>query len=85
MSHYCDEYETPVEDLKTLEKILTTLDFRIITVVDKVRTTWKYKDYEIAIDAVNDLGNFVEIEYTADSLLHYRRKLQRRCWSGCGD
>lgn len=34
--------------------------------VDKTRETWEYQDYEIAIDQVKGLGDFVEIEYKGE-------------------
>jgi adenylate cyclase class 2 len=61
--HYCDEYETKIEDINQLRKILEVLNFKTLVRVDKVRKTWTYKDYEIAIDSVKELGDFVEIEY----------------------
>jgi adenylate cyclase class 2 len=68
-SNYCDEYETPVESLEQLQKILNALNFKPITTVDKLRKTWLYKDYEIAVDSVKDLGNFVEIEYKGEGTI----------------
>jgi len=62
-SHYCDEYETKVEALDQIKKILDVLNFKSIVKVDKKRRIWIYKDYEIAVDSVKELGDFVEIEY----------------------
>lgn len=62
-SNYCDEYETKIEGLTQLRKILEVLNFKPLIRVDKIRKTWEYKDYEIAVDSVKDLGDFVEIEY----------------------
>jgi len=62
-SHYCDEFETKVEDLNKAKKILEALNFKIITTVDKTRKIWEYENYEVAIDTVVGLGDFVEIEY----------------------
>lgn len=62
-SHYCDEFETKIADLEKTKKILEALNFKIITTVDKTRKIWEYKNYEIAIDSVAGLGDFVEIEY----------------------
>lgn len=62
-SNHCDEYETEVKDFDQVKKILDALDFKSLTVVDKLRKIWTYKDYEISMDMVNGLGNFVEIEY----------------------
>jgi len=62
-SYHCDEYESKIESLDQLKKIFETLNFKSITIVDKLRKVWNYKDYEIAIDSVKNLGDFVEIEY----------------------
>jgi len=62
-SHHCDEYETKIEDLNQLRKILNVLNFKSIIKVDKLRKTWIYKNYEIDVDSVKGLGDFVEIEY----------------------
>jgi adenylate cyclase class 2 len=60
---HCDEYETAIGDLNQLKKIFNVLDFKSVVTVDKLRKTWTYKDYEIDIDSVKGLGDFVEIEY----------------------
>jgi len=61
--YYCDEYETKIEDLIQLKKILEVLNFKSLVKVNKVRKIWTYKNYEIAVDSVKGLGDFVEIEY----------------------
>lgn len=62
-SNYCDEYETELEDIDQIKKILEILNFKSLVLVDKLRKIWIYKDYEISIDNVKYLGVFVEIEY----------------------
>lgn len=62
-SHFCDEYETKVDSLGQLEKIFGVLNMKEVVVVDKVRRTYIYQDFEIAIDSVKNLGDRVEIEY----------------------
>jgi len=62
-SLYCDEYESQIGDLNNLKKILGSLNFKSLVRVDKERKIWEYKDYEIALDSIKGLGNFVEIEY----------------------
>ncbi len=62
-STHCDEYETEVKDADQLRKIFMALNVKSLTVVDKLRKTWNYEDYEIAIDSVKNLGDFVEVEY----------------------
>ena len=51
-----------------LEKILNVLDFKTVVVVDKLRRAYKYKEYEIAIDKVKGLGDFVELEYKSTKI-----------------
>jgi len=62
-SNHCDEFETRIEEFEPVKKMLSALNFKSIVIVDKLRKTWTYQDYEIAIDAVENLGDFVEIEY----------------------
>lgn len=62
-SHFCDEYESSIESLEQLEKIFRSLNTKKITTVDKTRKIYLYQKYEIAIDSIKGLGDFVEIEY----------------------
>lgn len=62
-SHHCDEYESNIENLDSLEKIFNALNIKPLITVDKLRKIWHYKNYEISIDTVKGLGDFVEIEY----------------------
>ena len=87
-SCYCDEYETKVGDLDKVKKILEALNFKSLVKVDKVRKTWIWNDYEIDVDSVKGLGDFVEIEYigrkevdpkeTTDKMVAFLKKI------GCG-
>lgn len=65
-STYADEFETAVADVAVMREIFARLNFKKICVVDKIRKTWKYRQYEIAIDSVKGLGDFVEVEYLTD-------------------
>ena len=62
-SYHCDEYETEIEDLSKLKNIFNVLNFKHLVTVDKIRKIWVYKNYEVAVDSVKNLGDFVEIEY----------------------
>ncbi len=62
-SHHCDEYETRINSVKQINKILSTLNFKSLTTVNKLRRIWRYKKYEISIDKIKGLGSFIEIEY----------------------
>lgn len=59
---HCDEYETSLGKGNALRKIFISTDFRSIVTVDKLRTTFPYKGFEIAVDIVKELGTFCEIE-----------------------
>ena len=48
-------------------EILKALDCKPLITVSKVRSAWDYKDYEVSFDEVEELGSFVEIEYTGDT------------------
>lgn len=58
----CDEYETPVSDVKQLYEIFKRLDIQPIVTVEKTRSTWMYRDVEIAVDEVVGLGFYIELE-----------------------
>jgi adenylate cyclase class 2 len=62
-SNHCDEFETKIDELEPVKKMLHALNFKSIVIVDKLRKIWTYQDYEIAVDTVKNLGDFVEIEY----------------------
>lgn len=60
---YCDEYEVEIDDDKNLDKIFQILGLEKIAIVNKVRNTYFYLNkYEVALDYVNNLGYFIEIE-----------------------
>ena len=72
-STHADEYETEVKDLETLRKIFSALDCKRLITVNKHRKVWRYKDYEIAVDKIKGLGDFVEVEYYGKEFLDPKR------------
>ncbi len=68
-SNYADELETEIKDPDTMRKTFEVLDFKHVITVNKLRKAWRYKDYEICLDKVEDLGDFVEIEYKGTALV----------------
>jgi adenylate cyclase class 2 len=58
----CDEFETKIENDILLRKIFLALNFVEIEVVEKNRTSWMYRDVEISIDEVSNLGDYIELE-----------------------
>jgi adenylate cyclase, class 2 len=66
-TQYADEYETKIENIDQLRKIFTVIDIKPLITVDKERDIWLYKDYEVAIDKIKGLGDFVEVEYKGEN------------------
>lgn len=62
----CDELETKIGNIDIMKKLLESLDFKELIIVKKNRATWNYKDTEITIDEVQELGEFIEIEAKGD-------------------
>ncbi len=58
----CNSYCTKIRDVKSTIKILEKIGFKKDSLVEKTRSTWKYKNFEISIDKVKKLGYFIEIE-----------------------
>ena len=56
------EYETKVEDGEAMHRILLTLGWKPEVEVKKVRKKGKLGGYEICLDRVEQLGDFVELE-----------------------
>lgn len=62
-SYYCDEFESKIENINQVRKIFKMLNIKPLIKVDKKRQVWQYQNFEIALDSVKNLGEFVEIEY----------------------
>lgn len=77
---YCDEYEVEIDDENNLDRIFKILGLEEIVLVDKKRKTYFYLNkYEIALDYVDKLGYFIEIEvkkYDASALQEYDKLLK---------
>jgi len=56
------EHETEIKDAKELEQALFLMGYKMSNKVIKMRYTTKFKDYEICLDDVEELGSFVEVE-----------------------
>jgi adenylate cyclase, class 2 len=65
---HCIEYETNVDSYESLSHIFDALNFKKLVEVKKTRRAWMYMDTEVSIDSVEDLGNYLEIEYKGDTL-----------------
>lgn len=57
-----EEIEIEIGSGESMEKILSKLGYEKVVTVEKKRRVWKFVGYEVAVDEVAGLGNFVEIE-----------------------
>jgi predicted adenylyl cyclase CyaB len=87
---YADEYETIVQDINQMENIFKSVDMKEVATVNKIsRQTWIYKDYEVVIDNIKGLGQFVELEYCGKSKSPDHKKINAQMIKflkdvGCG-
>lgn len=77
---YCEEKEYLInskeEASNYLKKLGFSTNFVPFIVTDKIRRCFFYKDCEISIDKVKNLGNYIEIEYKGnDKDINNIRKL----------
>ena len=63
---YSDEYETKAENYETIEKIVSMLGLKEQIVVNNNRRYYKYNDYEITLDCIENYGCFIEVEKMSD-------------------
>lgn len=60
---YSDEYETKVEDLNMMKQIFERLGLVKFIEINNEKETYTFKNYEIVVENVKDLGLFMEVEY----------------------
>lgn len=60
------DFDTPIEDPDRLENLLISSGYVYFCLVDKVRQSFAYGEFEINIDNIRDLGLFIEIEKNGD-------------------
>lgn len=62
------EYEIIINSPQEAEKIIENIDFYLSVRVNKKRIKCKYKDMEICLDIVNELGDFIEVEKLSEEV-----------------
>ncbi len=60
------ECELEISDPEQMEKIIGLLDYKEIAHTTKTRRICKINDFEICLDHVNELGDYLEIEKITD-------------------
>ena len=61
-----EEFETAVGDGETMDAVLTNLGFEPVATVRKERERFDLEGYTVTLDAVDDVGEFVEVEIEVD-------------------
>lgn len=70
------EHETEISNAEEFEKALLMMGYFASNIVKKERKIAHYKEYEICLDVVEELGSFIEIEkLSADDPESVRREL----------
>ena len=78
----CIEHELEISDKDEMEKIIEILGFKYDVQVDKKRIKTKFKDMEIVLDSVKELGEFIEAEkMTTESDPEVRKKIQEELYA----
>ena len=62
----CVEHELGIDDPKEMEHIIKMLDYVPYVDIKKKRRTGTLDEYEICLDEVEGLGNFIEVEKITD-------------------
>lgn len=80
---WTDEYETIIEDPKMMIKIFENLGLVNYIEVNKKRSVYDYKGFQISIDEIKGLGTFIEVEFlTREKLTKAKNKLIKdECWA----
>lgn len=61
-----EEFETGVEDGDDIDAIVQHLGFEPAATVRKNRRVYEVREYDVTLDAVDDVGEFVEVERETD-------------------
>lgn len=60
------EHETEIKNAKELEAAIFLMGYQTANKVIKSRRTANYKEFEICLDEVEELGSFIEVEKMSD-------------------
>jgi adenylate cyclase, class 2 len=56
------EHEVTINDPQEMETMLKVMEYYEVLQINKVRRKGTYKNYEICLDEVENLGSFIEVE-----------------------
>jgi len=74
-----DECEVEMDADGEIEMLLGRLGFPKLGVIDKERDQYRLGEFNICLDAVKDIGNFVEIEMEVEKNSDQKETV-KKCW-----
>ncbi|MBI5529920.1 MAG: class IV adenylate cyclase [Candidatus Doudnabacteria bacterium] len=60
------EIETEILDGESMENAIAHLDYKKVAIINKTRQTCEFKGFEICLDRVEGLGDYLEMEKITD-------------------
>jgi adenylate cyclase class 2 len=72
-----EEIEMAVDDLDKMASILVRLGFRRVAKVNKKRKEYELEGVTVSLDAVEGLGDFVELEVQGEDAAEGRSRIER--------
>lgn len=72
-----EEYEFPVENKLSAVEMLKSMGLEKIVQISKKRKEYKFGDFSICLDNIEELGNFIEIEYLSSDADEGKRRLMK--------
>ncbi len=60
---YSNEYETEVKSIEVIKQIINKLGLKKFIEIENEKRYYYFKNYEIVLERVKDLGLFMEVEY----------------------
>ncbi len=70
------EFQVEINDAESMRNILASLGFFPVATVTKKRKNYRLGDFFVSIDEVGNLGNFIEIEISAEDSKKYEEKVE---------
>ena len=64
---YSNEYETKVDSIEMLREIFNKIGLKQFIEINNIKEIYKSDKYEISLERVKNLGNFLEVEYCTDN------------------
>lgn len=74
---YSEEYETPIGSVENMNKIINSLGFKKLLTIKNKKTEYAAKPYNIVLEEVEHLGNFIEVEICTNEEVDVKKVKQK--------